>query len=208
MQKEPLRTRHDYGENKPAEPVVAKVADNIVIGEIVRRLEKNGTITLVCAKQGGKKMNKTAVAKQLLKLAELVSEGESPKLPADTSDEGLNKWYEEIRKEDLEKVNAEGYKDYKSQNTKMALLKEIDRLAKLAEAAPPTAVKKIDPTLNALVSRVYSVTGNDLSKMLTLLIMIMKKAGHQQDANKVYTLFQAILKKVGRNFEDIESEEE
>ena len=160
-------------------------------------------------------MDKVAVAKKLLKLAELVSEGESPKFPKDTTDEGLVKNYEEIRKNDLDVTGGKGYDDYKSMNTKMsskkaALLEEISKLAKIAEAAGPAvaapAVRKVDPQLNSLVSRAYAVTGDDLSKMLTLIIMLMKKAGHQADANKVYTMFQAIMKKVGKDFEDLQEE--
>lgn len=56
--------------------------------------------------------------------------------------------------------------------------------------------KRLDPQLNVIVNKVVTATDGDISKMLTIIIMALKKTGHQSEATRIFTLFKRMLRRV------------
>ena len=73
--------------------------------------------------------------------------------------------------------------------------KEIAKKAQFDDDEP-TKLRRIDPSLNALVNKVINATGGDIVKMLIVIIMVLRKTGHSSEANKIYALFRQLLRKI------------
>jgi len=81
-------------------------------------------------------------------------------------------------------------------NPDSSLCEEISKKAQNEGGDEPTKLRRIDPSLNALVNRVISITGGDIVKMLIVIIMVLRKTGHSSEANKIYALFRQLLRKI------------
>ena len=57
---------------------------------------------------------------------------------------------------------------------------------------------KLDPELRAIANKVIRATNGDLNKMLTVVIMALKLSGKTSEANRIFTMFKPIMKKVDR----------
>ncbi len=82
---------------------------------------------------------------------------------------------------------------------KKLLAKKLIHLAKTIQGqdtSSATMFKKIDPKLNAIVNKLDQIVGDDLPRLLTAVVMVMKKNKHNTEANQMYNLFKPILRKV------------
>ena len=81
---------------------------------------------------------------------------------------------------------------------KRKVANELMKLAQGLDADAGYDFSRVDPSLNVLAARVARETGGDLSMMATVMVMALRKAGQQQAANKVFTIFRPFLKRVER----------
>lgn len=86
-----------------------------------------------------------------------------------------------------------------AENPDNSICKEIEKNAAGEDVIVeegPKKIRRLDPSMNALVNKVIGITGGDIVKMLTLIIMVLRKTGHSAEANKIYALFRQLLKKI------------
>ena len=85
------------------------------------------------------------------------------------------------------------------------IAKSLVALAKKVNAAERTAaigeeqiekLVKINPSLNQAARRLSVATSGDVSDMLTTVIMAAKLGGDVAAANKMFTLFKPLLKRI------------
>ena len=55
--------------------------------------------------------------------------------------------------------------------------------------------KKIDSQMNSIASKLLKETGGDLGKMMTVVVMALKKGGHSSEATTLYNKFRPLMKK-------------
>lgn len=82
-------------------------------------------------------------------------------------------------------------------NQKIA--KRLVRIASLIaedDSADESGLVKIDSSLNAITTKVIDATGGDLKKMLTIILMAMKKTGRTDEIAKIHNLFKQLMKKI------------
>jgi len=60
----------------------------------------------------------------------------------------------------------------------------------------PAGFKRRDPSLNRVADKVSKATQGDLGKLLTVIIMSLRKSGYGQAANKVYTMLRPMLPRI------------
>jgi len=83
-----------------------------------------------------------------------------------------------------------------------------DDSADLMLQEKPVEFEKMDTSLNSAVTKVLGATDGDLSQMLTVTVMALKKSGNASAASKVYTMFKTLLKQISRRMDDFSGEAE
>ena len=61
--------------------------------------------------------------------------------------------------------------------------------------------RRRDSKLNVLAQKMADGTDGDIEKMSTVIVMALRKAGYESEANQIYMMFRQFLKKVQRKFE-------
>jgi hypothetical protein len=61
-----------------------------------------------------------------------------------------------------------------------------------------TLIKKQDPTLTSIVNKINAAVGDDLPRLLTAVLMVMRKNKHNQEASQLFNMFKPIIKRVAK----------